>query len=373
MHLSRTSVVTVFTTALALALGLTSTAFAKEHDRPTTHRVVLNGVITGVTTTTTGAELTLDRGERDDDPADDVTVALSDTTRIAPPGAQPAVDVRARVVALRPAVDGGAFLALSIVLRVHPQPETRPLHACGTISALPDGGTIGDWTFHVSDVADYTIGVTADTRITPPRVDPAVGMRACFEARAADSGWIAKNIELKAKHNEDDDEGDDHDRARVELTGTVSGVPVDAAGTYTLTIQTDGGAHEVVVTPDTEVEGDLADGARVALRATRTTDADGNVVLTAEKIKVLGAPSSPGGEHAKDVVRIEGEITAVSADGTVWSITHDGTVTVITIGADTHIVGLVVSALLIGREVDGTATVQVDGSLLAKQLRVKRN
>lgn len=375
MHLNRTKSTAVLAAAFALALSLSTTAFAKDRDRPGDHRVVLGGIITGVTTTTAGVELTLDRGQRDDDASDDVTIRISDTTRIAPPGAKPAVGLKARAVATALTADRMTFAATLLVLGGRAKPEQHPLEACGAISALPAGGTVGDWTVHVPDVADYTFAVTADTRINPKHVDPAVGMRACFQARAAEAGgWIAHNIELKPKGHKGGDDHDEH--ARVELNGVAMALPADRSVTWTLTIsltmQAAGTTANVLVTPDTEIEGELVAGARVAVRASRAFDAAGNVVLTAQKIKVLGAPAAPGGDD-HGAVKFEGKVTAISADGKSWSIKHDGDVVVVTVDANTHIVGLIAGASVLGREVEGKAVVQADGSLLAKQLRIKRD
>jgi len=365
----RTKCMTVlaFALTLALTLGMTSSAFAQD-DRAASRRVVLSGVISDVATTADGVVLTLDRGERDEDPADDVTIQLTADTRISPPGVEPAVDVRARAVAMAPADEGGAFTALVLVLKGRPQPPQRPLQACGTITALPASGRDGDWTISVPDVADYTFAVSAQTRITPRDVEPAIGMRSCFLARPTDAGWAAQNVVLKPARD-----GQGGGRDTVELNGTVTGLPADRSGDYVLTIQGADAAHDVLVTPDTEVEGDLADGVRVAVRALRSTDAAGNEVLTAQKIRVVGRPSTPGRGHSQAPVRVEGVVTEVAADGTSWSIAHEGTTTVVTIGDETHIVGLAAGASPLDREVEGRALAQPDGTLLAKTLRVKRN
>ncbi len=365
MDLSPRKTAILLALAATVALVLTSSAFAKENHP--TRRVVLNGVITAVGQADGSEVLTLDRGDRDNDPADDVTLLLTMDTRISPPGATIAVDVRARVVALPPTINIGAYRVLVLVVKGRPEPEKRPLQACGSINALPDGGIYGEWTVVVPDIAQYKFVVNAQTQITPPGVEPTVGMRACFLARNSAAGWVAQNVELKPVRN-------GGDRPKVELNGIITALPLDLVGNWTLTLEVEGGTHyDVIVTPNTSIEGTLLVGAHVSIRATRSMDAAGTSVLTAERIKVVGAANTPREGHGHAVVRVGGVVSAISDDGSQWTLTHEEVSIVVTIGADTRIVGLASGESALNLEVEGKATTQADGSLVAKLLRVRRH
>ncbi len=307
----------------------------------------------------------------DDAVDDDVKVRLTADTRIEPKGAVPAKGMGAKAVLLTPADDAVVYTARNLVLDVHPDrpgrdPASKPLRACGTIAALPDGDTLlGQWMLTVPDLADLSFAVNEKTKITPKDAAPAVGDAACVVLRNTDAGWVAESIQLK---RERDDESD-HPR-RVELRGTVTAMPNDA-GFLTLDVKGRGEVMVKVVEGETEVEGELAVGAEVAVRAEMRTNDVGDEYLLALKIKVLG-DDHPGGKDAHAAVVFRGEVSAVNATTDVWTIIQGDKMWQVIVNDTTKKIGLGAADNLVGREVKGVAKPQADGSLLAIMLQFKK-
>ena len=354
--------------ALVVVAGAASSVSA-EHGKPPPGRggpqISVHGVISAIDGNDQGSLITLHRDDGD------VQVQVTAGTRIVPPGATPAVGDTARVVAQKPKQAGDPLLAVILNLADGPRqpgdPPTEPRkHVCGTIAALPADPHDGTWTVSVPKVADYALIVTADTAITPPDATPQVGGGVCFEARQTDQGWLALSIHLNARP--EPGRGMPGPKMLV-IHGTVVGpLPADRSGDWTLELAVAGAENQLIlVTKDTRIAGDLAEGAKVMVHAHRVADAAGTRTLVADKIAV--GNGTPGQPKVKDVVRIEGVVKA--ATDTAWTITTDDSTDVeVGITADTAIVGLAAGESPVGREVKGMARRAEDGSLVALIVRL---
>jgi hypothetical protein len=353
--------------AAVLAAGVATPARAEgDHGNKHGHSLVVKGVITHIEVADSGRVLTIDRGEADDDPADNVLVRVTADTKIEPKGVTLAEGQAAKAVVKTPADDGGVYTATNLEVEAHPDkpgrdPLNRPLRACGTIKALPADPTNGEWTISVPDIADVTFLVNDTTKIQPKDAKPAVGDVACVLARHTDTGWVAEVVELK---HEGKDEGDHEHKA--ELRGKITALTAES-----MTLDVPGrGAVVVALNADTEVEGTLAVDAEVVVRAKVVTDSAGNESLLALKVKVVG-DDHPGGKDGNAAVHLEGKVTDVTGD--VWTISHDGTDTKVTVNDTTKLIGLDAGADPKGREVMGVAKPQQDGTLLAVMLNFKHH
>jgi hypothetical protein len=355
---------------LAIVTGLPARADSSQgHGH---RRMVVHGVITEVEASLTGTLLTIDRGEADDDAEDDVSVRLTLETRIVPPGVVAAVDLEAKAV-VTPTDEDGVFEALHLVLGARPDkpgqdPTHRPVRACGTIASLPADPADGEWTVSVPDHDDYTFTVNEDTKITPRDATPAVGDAVCFLARHSQGVLVAESIQLRPG-GEDDEDDEAHE---VVLHGTIKTLPDDLSGEWTLVLEVPGrGDVSVQVNADTEIEGELAVGAKVVVKAEASEDDDGNEVLTALEIKVRARHE--GGHDRNAAVRLRGTVTAVSDDGTQWTIDQGDADIVVTVNADTKIKGLGEDESAVGLAVQGVAKRQQDATLLALMLHFKKH
>jgi hypothetical protein len=356
----------------ALAMTATVTAIpARADDDHGKRRLVVSGEVTAVVVGETERVLTIDRGEADDDPADDVQVRLTADSKIVPKDAEVAVGSEVKAVLL-PAVPDELSIVLQLVVKVEDDEDDddddrdrREMHGCGTIASLPADVHDGTWTVTVKD-GELSFVVNGETEVEPEDAVPAVGDRVCFELEQTDAGWVAEEVKLKG---EDDDDRDNKGH-RVELHGTIQSLPDDQSGEWDLVLAVEGhGDVTIHVDADTEIEGDLAVGARVAVKAKVTVDAAGVASYLAERIKLLGERRG-GQDRAPKSVHFEGIVTAVSADGGTWTLDDEGTEVVILVTADTWIRGLLPGQSIIGRHAEGVAKVQADGSLVAKFVKI---
>lgn len=360
--------------ALALtAVGVAVPARADDGRDRSRGRQVVEGSIKTITTTDAGRVLTIERGDADEDPADDIQARLSDDTKIHPKDADVAVGLKVKAILL-PAKTGEIAVADQLILKDRDDDddddEGRKMHACGSIATLPTDPRDGSWTVTVKDVGDFSFLVNGDTELKPKDAVPAVGDRVCFEARQTDSGWLAKEVELK---DADDDGDEDDHRKKVELKGLIQSLPDDRSGEWDLVLTLEGrGDVTIHVNQATEIEGDLAVGARVAVRAKVTVDGGGAESYLAERIKLVGEKGG-GRDKAPKSVHIEGRVTAVSADGATWTLDDEGTVVVVTVTLDTWLRGLLPGQSPVGLRVEGVAKRQADGSLVARLLKIERS
>ncbi len=255
---------------------------------PGGRHIVLHGVIAAID----GDLITLRQAD-----GSEVGFTLDEQTRIVPPGATPQVGMKAQVVARKPKVEGEQLVAVSLVLVDRPgspgEPRLGPpVHGCGIIEALPEvadpaaGGWLGQWVISAPGVAQYSLLVTAETRMAPPDVTPAVGAQACFTARQGQDGLVAQSIQLATPGRDDARKGKER---LVVLRGTVATLPEHLTPPWTLDVAVLGaGSVAVTVTEDTEIRGELAVGAPVLVHARRATDESGSELLMALKVCVCG-------------------------------------------------------------------------------------
>jgi hypothetical protein len=361
--------------ALALlACSIAVPARADEALDKGNRRLVVEGSIIAVLRSDAGRVLTIDRGDVDDDPADDVRIQLTAVTKIVPNDGEVVVGLEVKAILL-PALPDELAVAAQLILKDDDDDDEeddrrRKMHACGTIATLPTDPHNGTWTVTVKDIGDFSFLVNADTELKPDGATPAVGDRACFEAHQTDSGWLAEEVELKDQ-DEDDDHG--HHARRVELNGIIKTLPDDRSGEWDLVLTLAGrGDVTIHVDQDTEIEGDLAVGAHVGVRAEVEVDNGGNESYLAERIKLLGEKGG-GHDKAPKSVHIEGTVTAVSSDGTTWTLDDEGTIIMLTVTLDTWVRGLLPGQSPVGRHVEGVAKRQADGSLVAKLLTIEHS
>jgi hypothetical protein len=334
-------------------------------------QLVISGIITNITSTLSGQLLTIDRGGHDGDHAASAQVQVSSTTKIVPAGTVPAVGLKVHAVVTGPS-SGGVYSALQLVFgdgRGH-DGQKHELHACGTIATLPADPLNGEWTLTVSDIATYKFTVNGDTHISPAGTTPAVGQMACFEAAQTTTGWVAKSVELKVPHAG----GGEHHG--VEIEGVIKTLPDDRSGDWTLVVTVDGGSDvSILVNKDTVINGTLAVGAQVSVKAEKHTDSAGTETLVALKVEVedSGEHGHGGGDHSKSgIVHVEGTVTAVSADGKTWTLTDEGKTTTVVLNDSTKIVGLADGQSPLNLKVEGIVAQQTDGTLLAVLLKVDK-
>jgi hypothetical protein len=257
---------------------------------------VVDGVITAIDED--GALLTIDRDEEDADPADDLSVAVTDETKVQPPGAEPEVGAVVRAMLIPPEEEGEPYEAHMLILREHrPQPPRRPenrqaLRVCGEIAALPgDPEHVGTWTISTPHLGEHEIEVTAETEIEPTDVEPEVGMHACAWAERGEDGWVAEKVRLDCAREREEPgtpgprpgpgpgpgPGRGQERRAVHFEGVVAGV--DEAGEDQLwTITTDDGDLEIVVTEKTKLIGFGEDPVGEEVEGVAKPDDDGNLI-----------------------------------------------------------------------------------------------
>ncbi len=270
------------------------------------HRYAVIGVITHIEQAGDEGSLlvTIDRGVVDDNPKDDVQVLVTDDTHVIPPGDEPEVGLEARAMVTG---DEEPYTAYHLMLGErrdpgHGQGHHRPLHACGTITELPEGeDLLGSWKIDVHHGDEYEIEVTADTEITPPDVQPEVGWPVCFSGHESDEGWVADHVQLSHGFGPGPHRAGHH---QIVIRGTVVGNPAnDPNHEWTLTIDVIGAdAKDVLVRPDTEIMGELIENASVTVHAWRADDGQ----LVAQTIMVTSGHQGPGhpGRGARDAARV---------------------------------------------------------------------
>jgi hypothetical protein len=356
------------TAAVLLAAALfavISLAHADEDGDRATRRVIA-GTILAVA----DDHIVIDLHVADDDADDDYTVFLSDSTQIKPPGHEPEAGDKAKAVVSTN--DNGDLIAHLIVLpqgrdgNAPPRPANpRPTRLCGEITALPDDTNDGDWTLNVPEVGDVVVRVTARTLITPPNRTPAVGGAACLLAVTTDEGLIAQQIQLKG----DSAGGRDARPTRVEIRGTISSLPEDRSGDWSLEVDVrgDDSPTSILATPETQVKGNLAVGVQVVVLAEMRATAAGDV-LVALRIQVVGKDAGRG--EVKRTVQIRG--TVVSVSDTAWTLdTADGEVEV-AVGERTKIVGLAAGSDPTGMTAHVVAQGTNTNGLEARLIRIER-
>ncbi len=336
--------------------------------------VVIEGVVASVSED--GALLVVDKGEEDTDPADDVTVQLTDQTKVSPKGTALTEGALVRIVA-QSAEDETAPLIATMVSVKKEAPDrkapekgkhARPVKACGVISELPeaneDGALLGEWVVEVLGLATNRFMVTEQTKVVPPDVPAEVGGSACFQAMQVEGEWIAKLVQLKAKPKLSHRKG----ATKIILHGSMVGdPPEDLAAEWSLEIAlSDGSTKTLVVRPDTEIEGELADGAALVVHAVEETDASGAKVLVAEKIKVADCDEEGAGK-AEGAVHFKGTVSSIADD--VWTIATEEEDLTVVVDDETKIIGLDEGADPVGRDVSGHAKRAEDGELVARLIK----
>ncbi len=336
--------------------------------------VVIEGVVASVSED--GALLVVDKGEEDTDAADDVTVQLTDQTKVSPKGTAVTEGALVRIVA-QSAEDETAPLIATMVSVKKEAPDrkapekgkhARPVKACGVISELPeaneDGALLGEWVVEVLGLATNRFMVTEQTKVVPPDVPAEVGGSACFQAMQVEGEWIAKLVQLKAKPKLSHRKG----ATKIILHGSMVGdPPEDLAAEWSLEIAlSDGSTKTLVVRPDTEIEGELADGAALVVHAVEETDASGAKVLVAEKIKVADCDEEGAGK-AEGAVHFKGTVSSIADD--VWTIATEEEDLTVVVDDETKIIGLDEGADPVGRDVSGHAKRAEDGELVARLIK----
>ncbi|MCB9176099.1 MAG: hypothetical protein H6648_02990 [Caldilineae bacterium] len=299
------------------------------------HRVALHGEILSVTESGDALLLVLDHGQKDEDPSDDYEVLVDEDTRILPDGAEPAAGMRAHVLTEPPDEDD-PYLAQQLVLldAIQADPPGR-----GQPGGPPRPGMPGQPGQPGGAAVPGHPGMPGKPG-QPGRGKGQPGMR------PVDPGFA-------------------------RMHALVVDLPEDRSTPWTLTVEMPSGfQHEVVVTEDTAIEGELALGVEVELRLHRELDDMGDPILVALEIEVVDeeGDAPPFGNHGN--VRVAGEVTAVAGDGSSWTIGSGDDAVEVLITDDTRVLGLDEGDSPLGRTVHGVARANDDGDLEGIVLRL---
>lgn len=349
------------------------------------HHYMIDGVIVDVAADDAGTlRLTIDRGDVDDNPDDDVAVLVPASTKISPPDAALDVgdNVRAMVTGDEEPFEAYHITVLDEAAHEPGHMADRPLHGCGTIASLPEDVHDGWWTIDVPAVDSFKLMVTADTDITPADVAPAEGMNACFKAHSDGEELQADHIQLSAGHGP----GSGAKARKLQIRGIVVAPPGDSLPSeIKVAVEGRDDLVAVQVTADTRIQGELDVDASVVIQARVENSETGEKLLVAEKIVVVarhghrpGHPGrGPGMEpgQGKAAVHFSGIVTAVNGDGDgdVWTIDPgelggaDEFYVLVT--AETKLVGF--GGTPVGEEVEGVAKPDADGQLVARMIRAE--
>ncbi|MFL6216862.1 MAG: DUF5666 domain-containing protein [Blastocatellia bacterium] len=237
----------------------------------------------------------------------------------------------------------------------------------GTVSSLPSGGFIGDWT-----VDGRTVHVTASTLINEEDGHITVGAVVKVEGRAlADNSVNATEIELRqagsgggsgsggsgsGSGGSGSGSGGGDDSSQPHFKGTIESFPAGFVGDWQV------GGRTIHVTASTRIEtndGPVAIGAFVEIEG--TLRADGS--MNATKIEVK---SNPAGGDGRD--ELKGTITSLpNTPGFIgdWTVA----------GRTVHVSAATVintehGAVAVGATVEIHGTQQTDGSINAARIEV---
>jgi hypothetical protein len=184
------------------------------------------------------------------------------------------------------------------------------------------------------------------TGATQVEGEPVVGTSVKVVAQPADGAFVAVRITVRAEGEESKGGDDDYEGLEFEFEGTITAMSTSSS------IVVDG--LEVLLDADTKVEGTLAIGARVEVKATVEGGA-----IAAHKVEVVDEDSED--EEDDSDIEFKGKLTDLSAN----SIEVDGELTVL-IGPNTRVRG----ALTLGVVVKVKAKAE-GSSLVAVSIRAK--
>lgn len=189
-----------------------------------------------------------------------------------------------------------------------------------------------------------TFTLTDATRVEG---EPTIGTSVKVVAQPADGAFVAIRITVRAEGEDGKGGDDDYEGLEFEFEGTITAMSTSSS------IAVDG--LEVLLDAETKVEGTLAIGARVEVKATVERGA-----IAAHKVEVVDEDYE-GGEEDDSDIEFKGKLTDFSAA----SIEVDGELTVL-IDPDTRIRG----ALTLGVVVKVRAKAE-GGALVAVSIKAK--
>jgi len=241
----------------------------------------------------------------------------------------------------------------ALLLSLWPTAQAAVKHEAeftGTVSSLPSGGFIGDWT-----VDGRTVHVTASTRIETNDGPVAIGAFVEIEGTLrADGSMAATKIEVKSNPAGGD--------GRDELKGTITSLPNTQGfiGDWTVGGRT---VHVSAATVINTEHGAVAVGASVEVHGTQQTD--GSINATRIEVNPTGGSASGEGQPAA----VKGAIQSLPSTA---DLTGDWTIN----GRTVHVVSSTRlnrehGAFAIGVSVKVKGMLMSDGSVVATKIQVR--
>jgi hypothetical protein len=296
---------------------------------------------------------------------DDISIHRNQFTQIE---GEPQPGQRVKVKAAH--LDDGTLLAVKVALEKEDSPDDDPDHKvefCGTVEALPDNGYLGEWT-----ISGRTVVVTEATEINEHKATIEIGAVVKVKAVLRNNELVALEIEVKERKDDDDDDDDHHGGQFVRIEGEIERLPDDGGliGEWVVAGRT------VIVSAHTEIEGEKHIDLGVVVKVKGHVRQEGGPIR-AREIEVEGHEGDPG-DH--DSVRFSGPIISLPISPTVtlpddligtWKIGWENGERTVIATAETRFKQTDATPFAVGVLVEVEGTLQSDGSILARKIRVK--